>query len=102
MQRDSSFRLTVLQFGPRIFGGLDGTSRDIGPDNFNQGKPDVNLDVPLTSDLVDIEVPLFSWLGKYGYRPRSWPPTFELHFNQVLIINNTAWLIATSTMMTIH
>jgi len=40
----------------RIFGGLDGTSRDIGPENFNQGKPDVNLDVPLTSDLVDIEV----------------------------------------------
>jgi len=31
----------------RIFAGLDGTSRDIGKENFNAGKPEVNLDAPM-------------------------------------------------------
>ncbi|CAJ1349199.1 unnamed protein product [Effrenium voratum] len=40
----------------RIFAGFDGTSRDIGPGNFNAGKPAVNLAAPMTSDLASVEL----------------------------------------------
>ncbi|CAK9089637.1 unnamed protein product [Durusdinium trenchii] len=39
----------------RIFANFDGTSRDIGP-AFNQGNPVVNLAVPMTSDLVPVQI----------------------------------------------
>ena len=131
MQRDSSFQLTGLQFGPRIFGGLDGTSRDIGPENFNQGRrlqARVFLD-PRVQPAINLEALERYLLGrKAGREPgrasdlrlgRYRGATVQLvgevwilaaivatnlrtTLSQVLIFNNTAWLIASSTMMTIH
>eukprot|EP00930_Biecheleria_cincta_P043040 TRINITY_DN29598_c0_g1_i1.p1 TRINITY_DN29598_c0_g1~~TRINITY_DN29598_c0_g1_i1.p1 ORF type:complete len:661 (+),score=104.59 TRINITY_DN29598_c0_g1_i1:178-2160(+) len=39
----------------KVFAGLDGTSRDAGPD-FNAGRPHINAAMPMTSDLVSVQV----------------------------------------------